>query len=212
MTTPSSSAFEPTHTYTDTGLYVVTMILTDSNACVPPDTAHITVHVATTAGAHRQHRPVCTGVAVQLHAHGGYAFAWYPAAGLSDTTIADPMVTADTTSTFHVFVTDSCGVDTASIEVVFGVPSGYAGPDTLTMRRARCAHSSAAAAPPTSGAPRALLDDPHAQSPHRDTRRHHALPGGHHLGRGLREHGLARGERGARPPAPFTCRYRRVPR
>ena len=161
----SSSAFEPTHTYTDTGLYVVTMILTDSNACVPPDTAHITVHVRPLPQARIDSiGPVCTGVPVQLHAHGGYAFAWYPAAGLSDTTIADPMVTADTTSTFHVIVTDSCGVDTASIEVVFGVPSGYAGPDTLT-----CAgHGvpiSAGGGATYLWSPAGSLDDPHAQSP-----------------------------------------------
>lgn len=174
----TSTAFEPTHTYSDTGVYVVSMILSDSTACIPPDTARITIHVRPLPHAIIDPvDPVCTGATVQLHAHGGYSFAWYPAAGLSDTTIADPIVTADTTSTFRVIVTDSCGTDTASIDVIFGTPSGEAGPDTVTCT------GSGVPITATGGAsyqwsPTASLDDPNAASPiatPADTTQYHVI-------------------------------------
>ena len=128
----TSSLFEPVHTYTDTGLYVVTMILTDSTACTPSDTAQLTIVVLGPPEASIDPPPpLCLGDTIQLHAHGGTVYAWFPNYGLSDTTIADPFCFTDSSLTYFVVVSDTCGTDTASVLITFNVPVGGAGPDTI---------------------------------------------------------------------------------
>ena len=127
----SSSTYAPGHTYADTGIFVVTMILSDSNSCVPNDTAHITIAVVAPGSASIDPvDTVCIGQPVQLHAHGGYAYAWLTSPQLSDTTIADPIATPLGGTTYYVIVTDSCGSDTASVDVHISIPFGHAGNDT----------------------------------------------------------------------------------
>ena len=128
----SSTQFEPSHTYGAAGVYTVRMILTDTNSCVPNDTAYITIEVLDPNDAFID--PVdtlCVGGTLQLLAHGGHQYAWLPDPTLSDTTIADPTVSPSTTTTYTVIVTDSCGVDTASVTVVVQQPVGLAGPDEI---------------------------------------------------------------------------------
>ncbi|MBL8002658.1 MAG: gliding motility-associated C-terminal domain-containing protein [Flavobacteriales bacterium] len=128
----ASTQFEPTYSYSDTGSFTVMMVLTDSNSCVINDTAYLTITVIDPDDAYID--PVdtlCPGASVQLHAHGGFAYQWSPATGLSSTTIADPVASPAGPTTYTVVVTDSCGTDTVSVDIVFGQPSGGAGPDTV---------------------------------------------------------------------------------
>lgn len=129
----SDDSFAPTHAYADTGWFVVTLVLTDTGGCLPSDTAQLSIHVlGPTHATVDSVPPVCPGQTAHLHAHGGQHFQWFPAAGLSDTTIADPIATPAGTTTYSVIVADSCGSDTASVTVVISVPQGGAGPDTVT--------------------------------------------------------------------------------
>lgn len=161
----TSTEFEPDHVWTEAGSYTVTMILSDSSGCVPNDTATITVDVLEPGVASIDSvGPVCDGGTVQLHAHGGDTFEWFPAAGLSDPFISDPVATLDDPVTYSVSVSGACGSDTASIDLIIGVPTGEAGPDTLTC--------TGVAVPITASggdtylwSPAASLDDPTAQSP-----------------------------------------------
>jgi gliding motility-associated-like protein len=161
----TSTAFEPEHTYTDPGTYTVIMLLDDSSSCTPTDTGTIVIHViAPQEPTIDPIQPICDGATIQLHAHGGYQFLWFPTTGLSDPTSADPFVTADSSITYSVIVTDSCGVDTASIDVVVGIPFGEACPDTLT-----CAGQpvpiTAIGGGTYAWSPAASLDDPNVQTP-----------------------------------------------
>jgi gliding motility-associated-like protein len=62
---------------------------------------------------------ICDADSVRLQAFGGNKFQWFPEAGLSDTSIADPMANPDTTTTYIVQSwTDTCsGFDTVTIAV-----------------------------------------------------------------------------------------------
>jgi hypothetical protein len=64
---------------------------------------------------------ICLGESVQLSASGGTSYAWSPAAGLSNATIANPIATPLTTTTYSVIVTDATGFCSASESVTITV-------------------------------------------------------------------------------------------
>ena len=161
----TSTQFEPQHAYADTGTYTVMMVLTDSSACTPNDTAYVTLTVYDANDASID--PVdtlCPGESVQLQARGGTSFAWLPDPTLSDTSIADPIASPAGPTTYFVVVTDSCGTDTASVDIVFHTPQAWAGPDTVV-----CAGDSVPIAAfggtAYSWQPAALLNDPSSGTP-----------------------------------------------
>ena len=126
-----SNASAPAHVYTDEGEYTVTMILTDSTACVSADTATLVITVLPPPTAVVDPVPDrCPGASAQLQASGGTSYAWSPALGLNATNIANPIATPSTETTYVVVVSDACGSDTDSVTVGFFDLAAEAGPDT----------------------------------------------------------------------------------
>lgn len=120
----------PLHTFPGPGTYSVSLTLTDDSGCIPNDTAWISVEVVDPFDAAiAPVGPVCLGESVQLMASGGVAYAWFPPTGLSDTTVADPVATAEGPFTWYVAVTDSCGTDTVSISITPVEAQASVGPD-----------------------------------------------------------------------------------
>jgi PKD repeat protein len=63
---------------------------------------------------------ICAGDSVQIMASGTAFYSWYPATGLSDSTLADPIAFPSATTTYYVTGTDSSGcfaVDSITITV-----------------------------------------------------------------------------------------------
>jgi Bacterial lectin len=52
---------------------------------------------------------ICVGGQVKLKANNGVSYKWSPAAGLSSTTVPDPIAKPDKTTQYKVVVTDKCG-------------------------------------------------------------------------------------------------------
>ncbi|MFZ1688592.1 MAG: gliding motility-associated C-terminal domain-containing protein [Flavobacteriales bacterium] len=128
----TSTDFEPQYTYGDTGVYTVMMVLSDSTACTPDDTAYLQLEVLPFPLASVDPAgPLCAGDSVQLQAYGGDTYSWDPPTDLSNAAIADPWATPISTITYTVTATTACGSDTASVTILFSVPAGGAGPDTL---------------------------------------------------------------------------------
>lgn len=120
----------PLHFYSDTGTYVVSMILEDTSGCLLGDTAYLTIHVYDPADAEiSPPDTVCPGGTTQLWATGGQTYQWIPGTGLSDSTIANPIATITGTIDYSVVISDSCGTDTATTTIVMATPSANAGPD-----------------------------------------------------------------------------------
>ena len=72
-----------------------------------------------------QDTAICLGEPVQLFAGSGDTYLWTPSTGLSDPTIADPIATPTTTTTYVVQITDVCGqlrTDTVTIGVTDTLP------------------------------------------------------------------------------------------
>lgn len=75
---------------------------------------------------------ICTGKNVFLKASGGTHYFWYPAAGLSCTSCADPVANPTTTTTYHVVISDQYGcADTLATTVtIYPLPILSVTPDT----------------------------------------------------------------------------------
>ncbi|MBV6404534.1 MAG: gliding motility-associated C-terminal domain-containing protein [Flavobacteriales bacterium] len=161
----TSTDFEPAHTYGAPGTYTVMMVLEDSLDCTPPDTAYVTIEVVDPLDAAVDSVPtVCAGGSVQLQASGGTSYLWSPTTGLSDPTVPDPVSTPPGDITYTVLVTDQCGTDSASVNVVVADPAGFAGPDTV-MCAGDSVVISASGGATYSWSPAGFVDDPTSPAP-----------------------------------------------
>ncbi|MBK6755195.1 MAG: gliding motility-associated C-terminal domain-containing protein [Flavobacteriales bacterium] len=160
-----STDFEPTHTYPGPGIYTVTMILTDTTGCAPPDTATMIVEVVDPLDAAVDSVPnLCPGETVQLQASGGTSYLWFPGTDLSSTTIPDPIASPSGNITYSVAVTDQCGTDTVQVSIVFSNPTVVAGPDTV-MCLGGSVPLSASGGVAYSWTPANLVNDPTSATP-----------------------------------------------
>lgn len=114
----TSNAENPSHTYTQTGNFTVTLIVVDTNSCFYNDTVYFDVVIGAFEGAVAPiTQPICPGTSVQLSASGGINYLWSPAQFLNNPTIPNPIATINSPTTFTVIVSDTCGVDTLSVFV-----------------------------------------------------------------------------------------------
>ena len=161
----TSTGFAPSHTWAAPGTYTVTMVLSDSTTCLPNDTASITVEVLVPGTASIDPvGPVCDGGSVQLHAHGGDSYTWWPTTGLDDPNSPDPVATPPGDITYTVNVTGPCGSSSASIDVEVGQAAGSAG-DDLDACIGSPAQLSASGGATYLWSPAASLDDPTSATP-----------------------------------------------
>lgn len=76
---------------------------------------------------------ICSGQNLQLQATGGTAYAWTPTAGLSSTTVANPIASPADTTLYFVTITDPIGcprIDSVLLPV-WPLPVAFAGNDTV---------------------------------------------------------------------------------
>ena len=101
-----ANAANPSASPSSTTIYSV--LITDNNQCSATDTITIAVFQlpALEAGSDV---PLCTNSSVQLNATGTGSFVWSPATGLSSTTIANPVASPTSTTTYTVVLTDANG-------------------------------------------------------------------------------------------------------
>jgi gliding motility-associated-like protein len=126
----TSSEFEPVHTYTEEGVFTVTMVMTDQFGCTQADTSAIQITSVQAPEASIAPIPtICAGGSIQLEASDGISWQWSPPLGLSSTTAQSPIASPDTNTTYTVIVTSDCGVDTAFVDVIIAEPSGTVQPD-----------------------------------------------------------------------------------
>lgn len=99
------------------------------------DTAEVTINVENKPVANAGvDTSVCIGESIQLQGSGGSVYRWRPAIGLSDTTIANPIASPTTTTTYRVIVgTTGCeSVDSVTVEVL-PLPNAFASATSSTI-------------------------------------------------------------------------------
>lgn len=115
----TSTLANPLHTYADPGNYTITLTVQDPNGCGFTDAISKNVFippplVITLTGDEQ----ICLGSSSSLNVSGGLTYQWSPATGLSNPSIANPIATPGTNTTYTVISTDINGCkDTASIPI-----------------------------------------------------------------------------------------------
>ncbi len=122
-----------THQYTSTGLFTVTLKVTDENGCTDSVSRQISTDAVTAVAA--PDTTICTGgSSIVLRGNGGSIYAWSPATLLNDSTLQNPTATINSTTTFYLRVFNSArtcsSADTITITVGGTVPD--APPDRFT--------------------------------------------------------------------------------
>jgi gliding motility-associated-like protein len=109
-----------------------TVYVVDGNGCHNTDQVIVNVNALpiVSAGASTA---ICLGKSTTLNGTGGVTYAWSPATGLNDPSVASPVANPTATTTYSVIVTDanSCS-NTASVTITVNpLPTANAGTDIL---------------------------------------------------------------------------------
>ncbi|MEX2590386.1 MAG: PKD domain-containing protein [Chitinophagales bacterium] len=105
--------------YPDSGTYDVQLIVTSVSGCRDTVSNAITINELPIANA-GQDSSICSYEQTQLNGQGGITYNWTPAAGLSNSNIANPVAQPDSTTNYILTVTDKKGcsnTDSVNIEV-----------------------------------------------------------------------------------------------
>jgi len=116
---PGTSAQQnPVVQYTTPGSYDVILIVVTTDG---PDTlvrpGYVTVHALPAANAGVD-EAVCAGASAQLQASGGIGYQWFPATALSNATVAAPVATPTSTTSYTVLVTDGNGCQASDFMIL----------------------------------------------------------------------------------------------
>lgn len=116
----SSSAEDPSHYYTSSGTYQVSLVVVNTNGCSDTVTKTVTINGLPNVNINASADSICPGqlTGAQLTATGADTFLWSPATGLSCTTCASPNANPTATTTYIVTGTDTNGCvnyDTATV-------------------------------------------------------------------------------------------------
>lgn len=128
-----STCAEPTAQLTTTT--VIDVIITDNYGCKDTGSTKITVPPPPQATVIKD-TGACYLDTVELAAWGGIKFKWTPAAGLSSTTVPNPVATVTGSTSYKVEVTDALGCkDTNRVNIsLYPAAVANAGPDVTVCR------------------------------------------------------------------------------
>jgi gliding motility-associated-like protein len=133
--TNTSILQNPTHIYTNIGTYNVVFIVESSKGCIDtiPKTLVILDKPALSVS---NDTLICFTDTLQLNAAGSGSFLWTPNYMISNTTIANPLVSPDVPTTYYVTLTDPFGCvgsDSVKVDVKLFVTL-FGGNDTTICR------------------------------------------------------------------------------
>ncbi|MCY7408772.1 MAG: gliding motility-associated C-terminal domain-containing protein [Chitinophagales bacterium] len=127
----SSSLQNPIHNYFAQGNYNVTLTSSNSYGCYSFITKTITVYALPNIAA-APDTFICNVDSVMLIAHDGVSYSWQPNYNISSTSISNPVVSPDVTTTYYVTVVSDKGCinsDSVTVKITDTVLA-VAGPDT----------------------------------------------------------------------------------
>lgn len=112
----TSTLENPTHWYTHSGTYTITLVAADAGSCNFSDTISREMVVLSNSNSDLPPLGVCNGDFVQIgiapSGNASISYHWDPQDGLSNPFISNPIAAPDSTTTYQLFVTDGVCIDT----------------------------------------------------------------------------------------------------
>lgn len=119
----TSALQEPEHVYTYTGSFIARLTLTLSGGGTASLTRRVDIENTPPGGNLPPVLSVCRGETIALDAGEGASYRWYPALGLSDTTIRNPLLTATVSNWYTVKISGCSVAVTDSVYVIADAPA-----------------------------------------------------------------------------------------
>jgi hypothetical protein len=106
----SSTQLNPSHTYTRAGLYTIKLVIADGSSCNGADSISKTLLIRPNDSTiSLSDVNACAGkqlmIGINPPSDTSVTFRWQPTAGISDTTITNPMITTDKPTTYQLIFT-----------------------------------------------------------------------------------------------------------
>ena len=118
----TSTEQNPEHTYSNPGPYNITLIVGTSFGCADTVNQTINVYPADPETTTPKDTTIIYGTSVQMNVDGGTSWSWFPATGLNNAAIANPVATPSATTTYTVTIMSANGcaiIDSVVIHIVF---------------------------------------------------------------------------------------------
>ncbi|MBL7904643.1 MAG: choice-of-anchor L domain-containing protein, partial [Bacteroidales bacterium] len=131
----NGSNWQSSNTFTGLSAGNYTVLVKDPGSCYAPVSGATTIGspspIVANAGSDVT---ICSGLSTQLNGSGGVLYSWSPATGLSNPSIANPMASPASTTTYTLTVTNASGNCPSSDQVVVTVnPSPVVAIDPLEV-------------------------------------------------------------------------------
>lgn len=130
----SSSAANPIHDYTHSGIYNVTLIVTDTGSCNLSDTVSHQLVILSDSVNVLAPKNICLGDFTQIGLlplpDTGLTYLWIPSSNLSNDTIANPIASPTSSTDYELLISNGICTDTIKQHVGVQVLTTDAGPDT----------------------------------------------------------------------------------
>lgn len=162
----TSTEFEPTHSYSEPGIYEVTLLAEDSEGCLGPDSTLLEVEVLPSPelAFDFENTPICPGEELTLGASGAESYLWTPANAFDNNTSANPVFTGTETTVVNLTGSTSCGSQTIEITIEVGTVEVEV-EDEVFVCPGESAQLSASGGSDYLWSPDTFLDDPNIADP-----------------------------------------------
>lgn len=107
--------------YLQSGTYQIELRAFDPNTCIAEDFAYTSITVSSPDFSMSNDIDICAGSSTQLLSTGGTQYSWWPAIGLNDSTIANPVASPIASTTYNVEILNPNGctfLDSVRINVI----------------------------------------------------------------------------------------------
>ncbi|MFB0924789.1 MAG: PKD domain-containing protein, partial [Vicingaceae bacterium] len=130
----TSTSSNPSHTYLQSGTYIITLVLTDNTTCNLSDSLQKIIIILGDTSYNIQDVSLCLGETEQIgllpSPSPSITYSWSPSTFLSDSTISNPFTTPDSTIRYILLISNGVCTDTISQTVNINNPTLETSNDT----------------------------------------------------------------------------------
>jgi gliding motility-associated-like protein len=125
----TSTQFNPTHTYTQSGTYIISLIVSDTAACNLADTIQKTITILGNTSYDIIDINTCPNevnqIGISPNPNPSITYSWFPTTNLSDPSISNPFASPSNTTTYSLIITNGICVDTLNQTIFTDTPDLY---------------------------------------------------------------------------------------